>query len=249
MKWIFIIFFTMSALYAQDITTFCQDTNDFSKIKQKLNALDNQLSFRNKGGLFNGGVCWWHSRFTRNATYIVRFDPTQPEPSIAQAKIIIKRIKQAKSIVIIPGFNNLYEFSRRFENTIQKQLEKWQLQDGFLFQKWVLGLAGRTNMNGIKLKKKIKKIYTYFKQGKIPYVKLQLKGIAAHAWLITDMIELADGYQLQFLDSNYQGVKTYTYKFGDRSFYLKAYGSFVPYLHEKKTDMKKINKSLARYCK
>ena len=40
----------------------------------------NLMSFKNQGGLFNGGVCWWHSRFQRNIFYLSIFRPDLNKP-------------------------------------------------------------------------------------------------------------------------------------------------------------------------
>jgi len=62
-------------------------------------------------------------------------------------------------------------------------------------------------------------------------MKLQIKGITSHAWLVVSMKPGPNGYDVEFIDSNQpQRTQIYTFKNGDRSFYIKDYGNFVPYL-------------------
>jgi hypothetical protein len=42
---------------------FCADRKDDKFIKELTLDSANLMPFRNKGGIANGGICWWHSRF------------------------------------------------------------------------------------------------------------------------------------------------------------------------------------------
>ena len=93
---------------------FCAErSNDPHALQSLISQRDNQLGFVNQGGLFGGGVCWWHSRFTRSAAYLAVFDPSLPRPSDEDAKKIISRLRDRKGVTLIPGFRNLFEFSPR----------------------------------------------------------------------------------------------------------------------------------------
>ena len=116
--------FTFSANSAsQEEVKFCAE-ND---VQKKISNSNNRLSFTNSGGLVNGGVCWWHSRFTRNANYVAVFSPDKAKPhnktmrrpkkparkspikrlpAPGSVKYILKQIKYGK-VVEIPGYKNL----------------------------------------------------------------------------------------------------------------------------------------------
>jgi hypothetical protein len=197
----------------------------------------------------NAGVCWWHSRFQRNAMVLARFRPEFRAPDEKRIKAIVKAIRKGKEVVEIPGFHNMSEFSYQNADVIQRELEKWQKSDGILRQQWIVGLVGSSNTTPEKLEKKMKELYQYVKvDGNIAYEKLQIKGIDAHAWLVADVVKTSRGYDLKVLDSNYQRTQKYSYEKGMTSFYHSYYGKFVPYL-ERKREYKKVLKVVKKYCK
>jgi hypothetical protein len=212
---------------------FAQNAPD-SEIIQNL-SLDSQnlMSFKNNGGLFNSGVCWWHSRFQRNIFYLSLFRPdlNKPETTV-KMKELIHKIRMGTEVTIIPGFANLEEFSRDNAALIQNELNDWQLYDGVILGGWMDGLKGDSKVEPALLSKMMNDVYDYVgMQKKIAYEKLQIKGITSHAWLIVGMKKLAAGYEVGYLDSNFPRMSlNYSYKNGDASFFLKIYGDFVPYL-------------------
>ena len=141
-----IAFLCVVNTFAANVSTtkeeFCSDRKDHNYFKELLEDDNNRLSFSNRGGLLNGGVCWWHSRFQRNSIYLTMYNPDLPTPTEKEAKKIISNIRKGKKIVIIPGFDNFYDFSRKYYSLIQKELEKWQRRDGFIRQSWITGLSG-----------------------------------------------------------------------------------------------------------
>jgi hypothetical protein len=70
----------------------------------------NTLDFTNPPGHFNAGLCWWHSRFQRNAFYLATYSPDSPRPNESQAKEIIAKIINGDEVVEIPGFENMNSF-------------------------------------------------------------------------------------------------------------------------------------------
>ena len=115
---------------SQSKDQFCADRSESSFNKTLLQNELNMMGFANEGGIANGGVCWWHSRFQRNATYLTIYKPSEKKPSKEQAKNIITKIKLAKEVVIIPGFRNFSEFTSTYQSEIQSELNKWQKLDG-----------------------------------------------------------------------------------------------------------------------
>lgn len=240
----FNLFFS-STLFASN---FCEVRSDIFFAKKILKESQNRLSFRNQGGIGGGGVCWWHSRFLRNATYLVDFKPELPKPNAKQLKKILKRIQKGKKVTIIPGFYNLKDFSATYQIEIQVLLDRWQLKDGLLKQKWITGLKGQAKVSPEKLQTMMNQLYEYVKLGNIAYQKLQIPGITAHAWLVIDMVKLTSGYKLSVIDSNYiYDVKTYYFRNGYTNFIYPYLGDFVPYT-EKKNELSKLQKVLRKHC-
>ncbi len=217
-----------------------------SATQYKFFDLKNRISFRNEGGLFDGGVCWWHSRFQRAAIYLARYAPEKQKPSPAQAQKIVHDLTSMNHVVEIPGFENLFDFSLAFEPQIQKELDDWQLRDGFIFQQWARGLYGRSSLPPNEMKKRMSIIYSKFKKS-LPgmWVMAQLPGITSHALLIIDMKPNADGFDLSFIDSNAPNTTLATsYHSGDRT--VTAHG-MVPYVGFNE-DFVKIEKALKSSC-
>lgn len=226
---------------------FCTKRAEADSIQEILLNPRATLSFSNQGGLFGGGVCWWHSRFTRNAAYIVRFRPDLPAPTDAEARKIIKSIRSAKKIIEVPGFANLYDFSRSHDDLILRELEAWQRKDGFINQQWVAGLSGSSENRPEALEKKMDDLFARIQAGEVVYQKLQMPGVVAHAWLVLGMTQTSDGYQLLVLDSNTYSPDTYTYRKGMTSFNYFGYSHFVPYTGKTKEEAK-LRRIVAKDC-
>lgn len=235
-KYIIICFLLSTKLIAaslpQNKPEFCSRYDDLTIMSDMGSAPQNLMSFKNQGGLLNGGVCWWHSRFQRNILYLSQFRPDLPKINPKELKPLIKEIRAGKSIVIIPGFSNFEEFSETYKKEILKELEAWQIYDGVVLGKWVDGLKGETKIEASLLKQKMDELYNYVQvDKKIAYQKLQIKGITSHSWLIVKIKKLDSGYDLALIDSNNpKHTENYSYKIGDESFFDKSYGNFVPYL-------------------
>jgi len=238
---------------------FCKDRADKDFIRMEMkNNFATSMSFQNQGGLMNGGVCWWHSRFHRNAIHLGLFKPQQEKPTVEEAKALIKKIRKGKSVVRIPGYSDLMDFSRDFGYLIQGELEAWQKTDGFINQQWIIGLAGGSTRSESGLKNSMDKLYKYVVQeGNVAYQKLQIKGVTAHAWLVVDMKKRPSGYRLFVLDSNFPGeTLPIDYDFGDTSMNASSfgygagsfYGDFAPYTG-RKAELRKVKKAIKKFCK
>lgn len=210
----------------------------------------NLMSFKNDGGLFNGGVCWWHSRFQRNIFYLSIFRPDLPKPTTNnEIQNIIRQIRLGKNVVSIPGYANLSDFSEANQNLIQSELNNWQIYDGVVLGRWIDGLKGETKVEADVLKDMMNEVYDYVAvKKKIAYEKLQIKGITSHAWLIVGMKKMPQGIDLGFIDSNNPRMsEVYSYKNGDQSFFIKGYGNFVPYLEFKREEQRLVDTGRV-YC-
>ena len=236
-------------------------------MKASLANNKNRLAFRNSGGIQGRGVCWWHSRFLRNASYLVYFSPEKPIPENNYIKIkrktskvkkripapgsimdILFKIRRGREVVEVPGFSHLWEFSSHFEPEIQRVLDDWQLEDGFIKQKWVLGIKGSLLISAQKLEKMMHQTYDKFQRGELIFQRVQVKGITNHAWLVQSMRPTSDGYLFQVIDSNYLYLKNYHYTFGDRVFYDTYWGRVVPYTAQRREE-KKLRRIRKKYCR
>ena len=108
------------------------------------------MGFDNNGGLFGlqTGVCWWHSQFHRFATYQAYYNPKakKPNPDTPEGKKQIKKIFndiiRKRGPVEVPGYSNLYEFTKdpKIEKLLQRRLQGWMAEDSFLKMQWYKGI-------------------------------------------------------------------------------------------------------------
>lgn len=234
---------------SQSREQFCQDRQDKNFVKNLTSDSDNLMPFQNRGGIVNGGVCWWHSRFQRNALYLTIYDPSLPLPTKEEARKLVKQIREADHMVVIPGYRNFSEFASDQKHLIQRELEKWQKGDGVIRFAWVNGLSGKAENKAEKLKAMMDKIYEDVEvKNNISYNKLQIPGIVAHAWLVIHMVKVDGGYDLEILDSNFnEKTSIYKYREGATSFNYHASFPFSPIL-DYTVEMKKINKVISKEC-
>ncbi|RPJ75261.1 MAG: hypothetical protein EHM20_09225 [Alphaproteobacteria bacterium] len=210
----------------------------------------NLMGFKNNGGLFNGGVCWWHSRFQRNIFYLSIFRPDLDKPkSTYEIKNIIHQVRLGTNVVTIPGYGNLEEFSKENQSLIQSELNNWQLYDGVILGSWINGLKGDTRVRPDVLEKMMNELNIYVREKKkVGYQKLQIKGITSHAWLVVGIKKMPSGFEVGYLDSNSPNQSlNYSYKIGDSSFFIKNYGDFVPYLEFKREEERLVDAAKV-YC-
>lgn len=245
------VFSTTSAQAATRAQKFCQQRENKNFVRNELMTnINSHMAFRNGGGLMNGGVCWWHSRFHRNALYLGLFRPDLARPSEDEIKGIIKAIRKGRSVVEIPGYRNLREFSSDNDYLIQDELEKWQRTDGFINQQWLIGILGTPKRTAAGMKRMMDGVYDrVVNKGDVTYQKLQIKGIDAHAWLVVDMKKTKTGYVLYAVDSNFPGeLQKVRYNYGDKFFsYNRWYGEFAPYTG-RKVEIKRVKKVIEKFC-
>lgn len=240
---LFLSYSAFALTLPQSKEDFCARFNNNPRASEVLQDLStdsvNLMAFKNDGGLFNGGVCWWHSRFQRNIFYLSVFRPDLPKPkSVREMRILIAQIRQGNAVVTIPGYHNFEDFSRENQNLIQAELNNWQIYDGVILGGWMDGLKGDTKIQASALESMMKELYDYVAvKKKIAYQKLQIKGITSHAWLVVGIKKTDSGFEVGYLDSNSPRMSlNYTYKSGDKSFNIRGYGDFVPYLEFKREE-------------
>lgn len=241
--------FTVSAFVpSQSKEEFCADRKDKSFVKTLAQFSGNLMSFANHGGLVGGGVCWWHSRFQRNALYLTYYNPSLPKPDRQKAIELIRDIRNMDGITEIPGFNNFEEFSIAFEKEIQAELERWQRFES-VRGTWIRGLRGSSSVSAEWLKTLMDNVYEEVVTNKnIAFQKLQMKGVTAHAWLVVNMYKAEKGYDLEVLDSNFPNQTSfYQYRIGDHHLEYPYFGQFVPYL-ENVNESKWLNETIQEEC-
>lgn len=240
---------TQAASTATSKSEFCQNNKRQFHHRNLLLEMESRIAFRNQGGFFGGGTCWWHSRFTRNAAYLTIFRPELERPSKEDTYKIIHKIRLGKEVVTVPGYTDLFEFTYANEELVQKQLNAWQRHDSLVNMGWLQGLIGGTKNSPKKFKKKMDKLYKRVVDGDIVYQVLQLKGVLAHAWLVVDMEKTEKGYDLAVVDSNYpMSTNLYQFEEGMESFDYDGWGSFIPYTY-KKSELKRIKRIGTKFCK
>ena len=248
---VFLIFLAVTSLMnssASAAVEFCNRTAD--DIKQQATDPEQRLSFANEGGLFNGGVCWWHSRFQRNSLYLAQYRPELEKPSREAAFALIRSIRHFK-VVEIPGYENLAGFSSDFQDLIQTELNRWQLDDGVVGFAWIDGLEGKIkDVDPSVLKNEMDALFNRVViQKEIVFQKLPLPGISAHAWLVIDMIPQESDYQVKVIDSNYPDeTKTIYFHMGDTHIVMDYTGwTFIPEIDQLR-DLPAIEANLHAYC-
>jgi hypothetical protein len=230
---------------------YCQEKlSSKHSIQRILSNPMNHLSFQNQGGLLEGGVCWWHSRFTRAAAYLAIFDPAQPKPNQEEAKEIINTIRKRKDVVVIPGYRNLYEFSLEWGEEILDKLEDWQKSDSLTRFSWFNGMTKEKDLDPEKLEKKMDELFERISNGEAVYQMLQMPGIVAHAWIAIGMEKTASGYLVHAIDSNAPGqvIQFPYFKGSSRLDYILIPGhTLVPYTGHTKEE-RKLRKKLNQEC-
>jgi len=243
----FVALIISSSVFADD---FCSKTDE--DIRSYLSETRSRIAFKNRGGLINGGVCWWHSRLQRSSVYLVKFRPeVRQKPTREEARKILRHLRDMDKVVVINGYSNFRDFSYDFRAETQKMLEGWQRIDGFINQEWMRGISGKSSLSADKLKQQMEKIYTAYKSSPTPlWLMLQIKGITAHAALVTSMSETSRGYYLNVIDSNYPAHESEIYySYGDTNLRIQGEPyTFVPYLGFQR-DFTKIFASLKNHCK
>jgi hypothetical protein len=244
----FLIILCFCISFSSQAADLCTRTQ--SDLKLNLLHEDSRIAFKNNGGIFNGGVCWWHSRLQRSSLYLVRFQPHKNPPTISEVQKILKSLREMKTVVNIPGHSNFRTFSQDFQKEIQQFLNQWQKRDGIFNSEWTRGISGRSSLSSEEMKIRMNDIYKFYKDSPTPlWIMAQIKGITAHSFLVVDMLQTESGYEMNVVDSNHPAETTkVSYYHGDTS--LKVTGedySFVPYVGFQ-NDFKLIASALKNEC-
>lgn len=196
--------------------------------QNRINDFTNRLSFLNQGGLFNSGVCWWHSRWTRISAYLLVFDPNQKRPKQSEAKDLIERVRKGFPTTI-PGYRNLYEFSIDFKNEIQSELDYWQVLNGGFEFGFMDGLTGNSDEHPNYFTQTFNDLKIRTDKGQIVFQVLQFPGVTSHSWLVTSVKKNKDGYEFNVLDSNFYYPQSWKYIYPNTHFLYWGNTPFANY--------------------
>lgn len=232
------------SVYAGDICSRSQ-----ADISLNLQESSSRISFKNGGGLINGGVCWWHSRLQRSSAYLVQFRPEKAPPTAPELRKIIHSLRMMNEVVIIPGYSDFYTFSHDYKKQLQAMLEDWQKTDGFLNFEWIRGISGNHQLPAGKMQERMNEVYRFFKKSPAPvWLMAQIKGITSHSLLLHKMKQTERGYVMEVIDSNHPEETLFIeYFVGDSSLKNDDY-TFVPYVGFQ-NDFVKIFKAISGSCR
>lgn len=190
----------------------------------------NLLGFTNHGGLLGKGVCWWHSRLTRNALYLAYFLPEEPPPPPAGVSRILGDLMNARAVTAVPGHSCLRRFSLEHRDEIESLLQRRQILEGFLHFAWINGLVGLCRMEPCRMRSAMEHLHEAAMRGLV-YVKFQNPGLDAHSIIVTSSEKLrGGGYLSRYLDSNSRKEESFAYHFGYRYVTLASGMTGVPYV-------------------
>lgn len=235
--------FMTSPLFATDICVRTQ-----GDMKNLLQTSSSRIAFKNDGGMFNGGVCWWHNRLQRSSAYLVKFEPHKKMPTDPELKKILFNLRTMQDVAVIPGYSDFETFSRDYQNEIQLLLEDWQRRDGVLNFEWIRGISGKHRLPPGQMRERMDTVYNFFKKSPSPvWLMAQIKGITSHSFLLLNMQQTQVGYKLEVIDSNHPD-KTLSLDYANGDTYLRNDDyTFVPYTGFQ-NDFKNILSTISRSC-
>jgi hypothetical protein len=245
---LFFLCLSLFLLAPAHATEFCERGRH--EIQQLLTQAHSRIALRNGGGLFNAGVCWWHSRLQRSSLFLVQFAPQEPRPGGQEAARILAALKDMRQVVTIPGYTDFESFTRDHHPSVQKLLNGWQKSDGFFQFSWVRGISGKSSLPPQKMRRQMDRIFRAYLASPVPiWLMAQIRGITAHSVLVKRMQKIPQGYRLWLVDSNRpQQTIQIDYQEGDASLRTTAGNyNFVPYLGFQQ-DFKKMAQALKSYC-
>ncbi len=210
---------------------FCS-RNQYSIASGLISFPNQKLSFENPAGSLNSGLCWWHTRFQRSASYLANFDSSKPKPTHDAAVKLIDKIIAMDSVVEIPGYANLEDFSRDYQKEMSTKLDRWAFRnyaDGTWLQR--LGDTGKTTP--ADMRSRMDAIYQrVLNKQQLLVLRIQIEGKGqgySHALLLTGIEPIRGGgepsnslsmlnpvgYTLKVIDSNNpQTILTIDYRYG-----------------------------------
>ena len=129
-------------------------------------------------------------------------------------------------------------------------LDRWQKADGFFNFEWMRGISGRSSLPAGEMRLRMDDVYKHYKNSPTPlWIMAQIKGITSHSLLILQMVQTANGYDLNVIDRNHP-LDTIRIEYHEGDMNLRATGesySFVPYVGFQ-NDFSKLSAALKTAC-
>lgn len=236
------------------------------------------LAFENPPGSFNTGLCWFHSRYQRAASYLANFRPDLPRPTRERGAELALRIMDRSAVVEIPGFNNLREFSEEYRQEITGLLDRMGVGCFLNPMDCAQRLGDTYDPTPEDMATMMRSLYEqmFHQPGEIQFLRTRAdmfqSGISrtfgAHSLLVLEMAPLRDkgaphapgmpaaptGYTLLTIDPNFPNDRVVlVYRFGDRRLTwqnsLMTY-TLAPYRHyEYMGDINDFDRAARAYCR
>jgi hypothetical protein len=222
--WVFAFGLLHSVGMAADLCS-----SNWSDFQIKIKSSENRLAFHNPDGPLGIGTCWWHSRFQRNANYLMDFRPQAQKLTENQVWETIRGMFSAHAVYAVNGYANLQEFSSKYAEEITEGLVQWQIVETLFELNWLNGLRHGGSTSPADMALRMDDLYDRVKNKKeIVYQILKKDEIGAHAWLVVDMIATRTGYFLEAVDSNSSYLVYRFFEFGSDHLGRDPW-KFVPY--------------------
>lgn len=238
--------FLCAVLFSNTQANICELTmRDF----QRLAEIPSQKIFHeNAGGIFNKGICWWHTRLQRSSVFLTEYQPEAPKLSLKQAEHVVDELISMNKVVKIRGYKDFNSFTQEHSKMIQRKLEAWQMREGVSKFR---GLKGSSKEKPEKMKELMDDLFDRVNtKGRLAFVMLQIPGPSAHSWLVTDMTKTPNGYKLTVTDSSHPIVSfEQDYRIGDTQLSNEHVGGekFVPYI-QFDSELDNILNTIKRHC-
>lgn len=174
--------------------SFCEQAKRKNYFQELILSHRNRMGFTNGPyGLQSGGVCWWHSRLQRAATYITYYAPSKRKPTRARAQALLQEIRAMDHLVEIPGYANWSEFSYDYQKDIIAMLEDWQISQGIWGMGWLDG-ASRSELTAEQTHRMLDQVKRLTQQGEIVFLTIPFSNsmVTAHSMLITEVKRESD---------------------------------------------------------
>ena len=222
------------------------------------------LNQTNPDGDFKTGLCWFHTRFQRSATYLADYHPELPKPTDNEAQAIIDKIAAGEQVVTVPGFADLDAFSKAHWGKIERKLNTKAygcIANGDCAKR--LGDRSRTSPNDLKAR--MTNLYDrMLNDPQILFLRIKPANtqiLMSHSLLVLGMEPIrakafpgnplsgltAIGYRLRIQDPNKSSPEYVNYTFGDTA--LKdADTTFVPN-EDFDDELVDFKKAITSFCK
>ena len=198
---------------------------------KRLRSPENRLSFWAGLGHLNIGTCWWYSRFLRNSAYLTYFSIEESKPSYWGAIQIIHSIMEGNSVVKIPGYSTIQDFSSDYKEEIRAVIANKQTERDEMISGVFVNLSAYFEGDQEELRLAMESIFHQLRYERVvPYVMMKMEGFNTHSMLVTKIEKIDGGYKVYYLDPNELEEKTLLYRNGMSKLRSHDGKDFFPHL-------------------